>query len=62
MVKLPTCKVKSLYEDAFLNPKQEGSNDFAVVDWILEAPVGSKIKIVARHDRAGYVEKSIILN
>lgn len=51
-----------VYKDAFLNPKQEGSNDFAVVDWILEAPVGSEIKIVARHDRAGYVEKSIILN
>ena len=43
------------YKDAFLNPKQDRTDDRKRVDWIIYAPEGGEFSIVAKHDRAGII-------
>jgi len=44
------------YKDALPNPKHDSTKDIVRVDWVIHAPNGGKVKIVARHDRAGMVK------
>ena len=49
------------YKDAFLNPKQDSTNERVRIDWVIHAPEKGTVKILARHDRAGVVEAEAIL-
>ena len=40
----------------------EGTPDLAVADWTIEAPAGTTIEFVARHERAGTVRRSVLLD
>jgi murein tripeptide amidase MpaA len=49
------------YKDALLNPKLESTTDRVKVEWIVHAPQGGKVKLTARHDRAGVVRTEVEL-
>jgi murein tripeptide amidase MpaA len=50
-----------VYKEAMINPEVEGTSDRAKVEWIVHAPKGGKVKLVARHDRAGLVRVEVEL-
>jgi len=41
------------YKEAMLNPDAEGTRERLKVVWVLKAPNGGKVNLVARHERAG---------
>ena len=47
------------YKEALLG--SEGTNDRLKVEWIVHAPKGGKVKVVARHERAGVVRRELEL-
>jgi hypothetical protein len=49
------------YKDALLNPKLESTTDRVKVEWLIHAPKGGKVKLTARHDRAGVVRTEVEL-
>ncbi len=49
------------YKAAMLDPETEGTDDRLKVEWIVRAPKGGKVKLTARHDRAGTVGATLVL-
>jgi hypothetical protein len=50
------------YKSAFIDETSEGTDDRAKVEWVVRAPAGGMVELVARHDRAGTVRVSIPLS
>ena len=48
-------------KDAMINPRQGSTDDRALVEWIIHAPEGGTVKLLARHERAGVVRTEIEL-
>src|SRR5215207_942766 len=49
------------YKAAFTDELAESTSDRVKVDWVVRAKKGSKIKLLAKHDRAGVVMEEIVL-
>ena len=48
-------------KDAMVNPRQGSTDDRALVEWIIHAPKGGTVKLLARHERAGTVRTELEL-
>lgn len=49
------------YKEALVNPDQEGTQERLKVEWVVRAPPGARVKLLARHERAGTVRASLEL-
>ncbi len=49
------------YKDALVDPDLEGTSERRKVEWVLHAPKGGTVKLVARHERAGVVRAEVQL-
>jgi hypothetical protein len=49
------------YKEAMLNPHEEGSQERLKVEWVVRAPRGGRVKLLARHERAGTVRTTVPL-
>ena len=49
------------YKPAFTDELAESTSDRVKVEWVVRAKKGSKIKLLAKHDRAGVVREEIVL-
>ncbi len=49
------------YKEALLNVELEGTQERLKVEWVVQAPKGGKVKIIARHERAGTVRAEVEL-
>ena len=49
------------YKDAMLDTSTEGTDERLKVEWVLRAPQGGKVKLTARHERAGTIRTSLTL-
>ncbi len=49
------------YKEAMLNTADEGTRERLKVEWVVQAPTGGKVKLVARHERAGTVRAEVEL-
>ena len=49
------------YKNAFLDEIGEGTTDRVKVEWVVQAKKGTKLKLVAKHDRAGVVNVGVVL-
>jgi hypothetical protein len=50
-----------VYKDAMVNPSREGTQERLKAEWVIHAPNGGKVKLTARHERAGKVKAEIEL-
>jgi hypothetical protein len=50
-----------VYKDALINPSTEGTQERLKVEWVVHAPKGGKVKLIAYHERAGKVTAEIEL-
>jgi hypothetical protein len=49
------------YKNAFIDELAEGTSDRVKVEWVVRAKKGTKIQLIARHDRAGVVREEVVL-
>jgi murein tripeptide amidase MpaA len=49
------------YKSGFADSFEGGSDDRLKVEWVMKAPQGGTVKLVARHDRAGVVRTEVEL-
>ncbi|HXD08807.1 MAG TPA: M14 family metallopeptidase [Anaerolineales bacterium] len=49
------------YKNAFLDETREGTTDRVKVEWVVQARKGAKVKLTAKHDRAGVVKVDVVL-
>ena len=49
------------YKEAFVDAEQEGTQERLKVEWVVHAPKGGVVKLVARHERAGTVRADLKL-
>ena len=49
------------YKSALADGMEGGTDDRLKVEWVVKAPQGGKVKLVARHDRAGVVRAEVDL-
>jgi murein tripeptide amidase MpaA len=49
------------YKEAMLNEDAEGTLDRLKIEWVVHAPKGGTVRLVARHERAGVVRAEIEL-
>jgi murein tripeptide amidase MpaA len=49
------------YKAAALSEFDEGTSDRVKVEWIIHAPKGGKVKLIARHERAGTIRSEVEL-
>jgi murein tripeptide amidase MpaA len=49
------------YKSAQVDPFEGGTDDRLKVEWVVNAPAGGTVKLVARHDRAGVVRAEVEL-
>jgi hypothetical protein len=49
------------YKNAFIDELAEGTSDRAKVEWVVRAKKGTKVQLIARHDRAGVVREEVVL-
>ena len=49
------------YKSAFPEPFEGGTDDRLKVEWVIHAPQGGSVKLVARHERAGVVRAEVEL-
>ncbi len=49
------------YKEAMVSEETEGTQDLLKVDWVVHAPKGGMVKLVARHERAGTVRAEVEL-
>jgi murein tripeptide amidase MpaA len=49
------------YKEAMLEPTSEGTHERLKVEWVVRAPKGGKVHLVARHERAGVVRAALSL-
>ena len=46
---------------AFINELNEGTEDRVKVEWVVKAKRGTKVNLIAKHDRAGVVKADVVL-
>jgi hypothetical protein len=46
---------------AFLDDTSESTDERVKVEWVVKAKRGTKVKLVARHDRGGVVKVDVVL-
>ena len=49
------------YKSAFIDELAEGTSDRVKVEWVVRAKRGTKVQLIARHDRAGVVRAEVVL-
>jgi murein tripeptide amidase MpaA len=49
------------YKDAFVSESSEGTSDRVKAEWVVKAKRGSKVKLIAKHDRGGVVRAEVQL-
>ncbi len=49
------------YKEALVDASSEGTQDRLKVEWVVRAPKGGKLKIIARHERAGTLRVTVQL-
>jgi hypothetical protein len=49
------------YKTAYVDGWEGGTDDRLKVEWVVRAPKGGTVKLVARHERAGVVRKEVEL-
>ncbi|HXQ32748.1 MAG TPA: hypothetical protein VN843_01880, partial [Anaerolineales bacterium] len=49
------------YKNAFIDEMSEGTEDRVKAEWVVKAKKGSKVKLIAKHDRAGVVKVDVVL-
>jgi murein tripeptide amidase MpaA len=49
------------YKEATVNPQQEGTQERLKVEWVVRAPRGGRVTLIARHERAGTVRTAVEL-
>jgi hypothetical protein len=49
------------YKNAYIDESSEGTDDRVKVEWVVKAKKSTKLKLVAKHDRAGVVRTEVIL-
>jgi hypothetical protein len=49
------------YKTAFVDELAEGTSERVKVEWGVRAKKGTKVQLIARHDRAGVVRKEVVL-
>ena len=49
------------YKNVVVDESSEGTTDRVKVEWVVKAKRGTKIKLIARHDRAGVVKVDVVL-
>ena len=49
------------YKSAFVDELSEGTADRIKVEWVVKAKKGTKVKLLAKHDRAGVVRAEVVL-
>ena len=49
------------YKNVFVDELAEGTSDRAKVEWVVKARKGTKVKLLAKHERAGVVRAEVIL-
>ncbi len=49
------------YKPAFVDEADESTHERAKVEWVVKARKGTKVKLLAKHDRAGVVKVEIVL-
>jgi hypothetical protein len=49
------------YHSAFADVLEGGTDDRVKVEWVVDAPKGGKVRLVARHERAGVVRAELDL-
>jgi murein tripeptide amidase MpaA len=49
------------YKNAFVDELAEGTSDRVKVEWVVRAKKGTKVQLIARHDRAGVVREEVVL-
>jgi hypothetical protein len=49
------------YKNAFGDELAEGTSDRVKVEWVVKARKGSKVRLIAKHDRAGVVRAEVVL-
>jgi hypothetical protein len=49
------------YKNAFIDELAEGTSDRVKVEWVVRAKKGTKVQLIARHDRAGVVREEVVL-
>ena len=50
-----------VYKPVMVDESKESATDCAKVEWVVEARKGTKVKLTAKHDRAGVVKLEIVL-
>jgi hypothetical protein len=49
------------YKAAYVEGWEGGTDDRLKVEWVVHAPKGGTVKLVARHERAGVVRAEVVL-
>jgi len=49
------------YKDAFVSESSEGTSDRVKAEWVVKAKRGSKVKLIAKHERGGVVRAEVQL-
>jgi hypothetical protein len=49
------------YKDAMLDTSAEGTQERLKVEWVVRARAGGRVKLIARHERAGIVRTTVAL-
>jgi murein tripeptide amidase MpaA len=49
------------YKTAFADEAEESTNERVKVEWVVKAKKGKKVKLLAKHDRAGVVREEVVL-
>jgi hypothetical protein len=49
------------YKDVMVSETSEGTEDRVKVEWVVKAKRGSKIKLIAKHERGGTVKVDVLL-
>jgi hypothetical protein len=49
------------YKNAVVDELAEGTSDRVKVEWVVRAKKGTKVQLIARHDRAGIVREEVVL-
>jgi hypothetical protein len=49
------------YKNVFVDELAEGTSDRVKVEWVVKAKKGTKVRLLAKHERAGVVRAEVVL-
>jgi hypothetical protein len=49
------------YKEAMPDTASEGTHERAKIEWVVRAPKGGRVKLLARHERAGTIRATVQL-